>query len=74
MKNKNTGIHTCDICDKHIKKWEQTLIKKIHYTPGKNFKKCSSDIKTHTEILIELCPDCLTYLEKLIKQEIDLNV
>ena len=57
------NLHKCDSCRKMIKKWEVNKLVKIKYEPGPGFDEVSSDIKTKSKTLIELCPDCMKMFE-----------
>lgn len=63
------NIHKCDICNKLIKKWEQQILVRRWYTPGKNFDKQSSDINMHLKKITELCPECMEALENSLKEK-----
>lgn len=59
-------FYNCDICHIEVRKWELMSLSKRWYSPGEGFAKCSSDIKVHTEKLIDLCPDCMAKIEKVL--------
>lgn len=62
---------TCDICNKPVDRWEISSIKKIQKYPGKLFNKCSSDVRTNTTNLANLCPACMDKFEKLINKHVN---
>ena len=66
MADTTTNKRICDICNKEVKRWDMTSVKKIQYIPGKRYEKCSSDITSRTTILANLCPICLGKLEKML--------
>lgn len=61
----------CDICGRKVDRWDISSVKKIQKYPGKIFDKCSSDVKTNTTNLANLCPTCMEKLEKLIYKHIN---
>lgn len=65
----NPNIHACDMCKKHMKKWEYISLAKRWYTPGNNFDNFTSDIDTHVEKVAELCPECMDCLVRFITSE-----
>ena len=64
-------IYICDICGEEIKKWNIFSLTKRWCSPGEGFAKCSSDIKVHTDKLIDLCPECMKAIEKLLRANIE---
>lgn len=62
---RNGKIRTCDNCRRELGKWEGLKLMKQERCPGKNFDKCSSDIKLITKTIVKLCPECVEELEEL---------
>ena len=71
MADTTINKRTCDICNKSVDRWEISSIKKLQKYPGKLFDKCSSDVKTNTTNLANLCPVCMGKLEKLIYKHVN---
>ena len=65
-----TNNRKCDICGRKVDRWDISSVKKIQKYPGKIFDKCSSDVKTNTTNLANLCPTCMGKLEKLINKHV----
>ena len=63
-----TNKRKCDICNKKVDRWDVTHVVKIEKYPGKLFDKCSSDVRTRTTTLANLCPTCVGKLENLINK------
>ena len=62
---RNGKIRTCDNCRRELGKWEGLKLMKQERCPGKNFDKCSGDIKTTTKVIADLCLECVEELEEL---------
>ena len=67
----SNGTFICDNCKKVIEQWSVVQIVKRQYSPGDNFKNCSSDIKAHTTKVLDLCPECVDELFGLYVKESD---
>lgn len=70
MNNKN-GICICDRCHKPIiKKWTGFQLVKRWYLPGEKYDICSSDIDMKQKKMMDLCPECMREIEKMLGLEV----
>lgn len=68
MPNVIAAKRACDICGKEVDRWDITTISKLQKFPGKMYPRCSSDIRTNTAKLANLCPTCAETIESLINK------
>ena len=66
MADATTTKRKCDICGRKVDRWDIASVKKIQKYPGALYNRCSSDVRTNTTNLANLCPICMGKLEKLI--------
>ena len=71
MADTTTNKRICDICGKKVDRWEMSSVKKIQKYPGAIYNRCSSDVRTSTTHLANLCPICMGKLERLIYKHVN---
>ena len=71
MSDTTTNKRKCDICKTYANRWDMSSVKKIQYYPGERYYACTSDIRSHTTALANLCPTCMGKFERLIYKHVN---
>lgn len=61
----NGKLRYCDNCHREMRRWEVITLMKSQRHPGDNFENCSSDIRSTSSKIADLCPECMEEVEEL---------